>query len=89
MYFEAFSRRGIGGDGDVVDVLIGEVVEIDVAGQPSSEATVGFLDAARLPECVSIAKSGSHGADGSQQVAHGRDRLGVGLAGELSDKRQA
>jgi hypothetical protein len=65
---EALSRRKIGGDGDFLDVLIGEGVEIDVARQPSSEVTVGVLDAALLPGRVSIAKPGGHGAHGSQQA---------------------
>ena len=77
LYPQALSRREIGGDGDLLDFLIGEGVEIDVAGQPSSEATVGVLDAALLPGRVRIAKPGGHGAHGSQQAMLGECRIVV------------
>ena len=33
---QAFSRREIGGDDDFLDFVVGEAIEVDVAGQPSA-----------------------------------------------------
>jgi hypothetical protein len=46
---EAFAGREVGREGDLLDVLVGCPVDIEVARQPSAQASVGVFDAAFLP----------------------------------------
>ena len=46
---EAFSGREIAGHDDLLKLLISEVVDVELAGQPSLQAPIGVLHAALLP----------------------------------------
>ena len=46
---EAFTGREVGREDDLLDVLVGCPVDIQVARQPSTSASIGVFDAAFLP----------------------------------------
>ena len=44
-----FAGREVGREDDLLDFLVGCAVDIEVARQPSAEASIGVFDAAFLP----------------------------------------
>ena len=72
---EAFSRGEIGGEDDVLDFLVGHLVNIDLTWQPAPQSTIGVFDSALLPGGVSIAEPGGHGAHAPQQGMPGEGRV--------------
>jgi hypothetical protein len=80
---EAFSRCEIGGVDDVLDFLVGDAVDVDVARQPAPESAIGVFDAALLPGGIGVAEPCRHVAHVSQQAVLGEDGVvveGDGLA---------
>ena len=80
---EAFAGREISGEDDLLDVVIGELVDIEVTRQPSSSSAIGVFDAAFLPGGIGVAEPGRHIAHGSQQRMLGEGGViveGDGLA---------
>jgi len=53
---EAFARGEVDGHGDLLDVLLADLVEVGSARQPSSDPPVGVLDPALLPARVGVAE---------------------------------
>ncbi len=57
---EAFTWTEIGGEDDVLQLLLIESIDVQVAGQPTAQSTVGVLDAARLPGRIGITEPRRH-----------------------------
>ncbi len=54
---EAFAWSEIGGEDDVLHLQLIEGIDVQVAGQPTAQSTVGVLDAALLPGRIGICAS--------------------------------
>ncbi len=57
---EAFAWSEIGGEDDVLQLLLIEGIDVQVAGQPTAQSTVGVLDAALLPGRIGITEPRRH-----------------------------
>ena len=62
---EAFSRGQVCGEDDFLNVLVGELIDIELAGQPAAQSAVGVFDAAFLPRGVGVTKPCRHVAHGA------------------------
>ena len=51
---EAFPRREVVGHDDLLEVFVGEVVDVGLPRQPPAQSAIGVLDAALLPGSVSL-----------------------------------
>jgi hypothetical protein len=63
--------REVGGEDDFLDVLIGELVDIEVTRQPSSQSAIGVFDSAFLPGGIGVTEPGRHIAHGSEEPVLG------------------
>ena len=94
---KAFPGRQVVGHDDLLQVLVGEFIEICLAWQPSAQAAIGVLDPALLPGGVGIAEPCRHlqrlaqqGVAGERGVVVEGDRLaqnGVEAAEDRHDHR--
>ncbi len=57
---EAFAWSEIGGEDDVLQLLLIEGIDAQVAGQPTAHSTVGVLDAALLTGRIGITETRRH-----------------------------
>jgi hypothetical protein len=57
---EALAGREIGGEDDLLHVVIGELVDIEVTWQPSSSSAIGAFDATFLPGGIGVTEPGHH-----------------------------
>ena len=62
---ETFSRGQVCGEDDFLNVLVRELIDIELAGQPAAQSAVGVFDAAFLPRGVGVTKPCRHVAHGA------------------------
>jgi hypothetical protein len=46
----------VGGEDDVLDLLVGKTIDVEVVGQPGGNRTLAFSTPALLPGCIGVAK---------------------------------
>ena len=68
---EAFSRREIGGEDDVLNFFVGHFVDVDLTRQPASQSAIGVFDFALLPRRVGVTEPSGHGASGLKESVLG------------------
>ena len=82
---EAFSRREIGGEDDVLDFFVGHFVDVDLTRQPASQSAIGVFDSAFLPRGVGVTEPSGHDAHGLKESVLGEG----GIIAKVMDLRSA
>src|SRR5512136_3351950 len=52
---QTFPWGQVGGDDDVLDLLVGEAVDVEVSRQPAAQPAIGVFDSAFLPGRIRVA----------------------------------
>ena len=73
----AFAGCEVHRQDDLLDFLVGDLINIEMARQPAAQSPVGVFDAALLPGRVSVAEPCRHVAHGPEQAMLGEGGIVV------------